>query len=84
MSLLERLDWSRLDAQARTVALRRPAQIVASETRVAVADILDEVRLRGDEALQELGERFDRVRLEAFEISDAAFDAAVASVPVPL
>ena len=84
MSLLERIEWSRLGDDARTAALRRPAQVVASETRTAVADILEQVRLRGDEALRALGERFDRVRLETFEVDDAAFDSAVASVPASL
>jgi histidinol dehydrogenase len=44
--------------------------------RAAVAAILDDVRHRGDAALVELGERFDGVRLERFEVDAAARSAA--------
>ena len=84
MSLLQRLEWSKLDEAARAAALQRPAQRVAAEIQAAVAGILAEVRQRGDEALRDLGERFDRIRLDDFEVDAADFDAAVAQVPSPL
>ena len=49
-----------------------------------VADIIADVRARGDAALLELTEKFDRLSLpdaDALRISDAEIDAAIANVP---
>lgn len=46
----------------------------------AVAEIIDNVRTRGDEALFEYSLRFDRVRPESIEISASEWDAAASSV----
>nr|WP_232150091.1 histidinol dehydrogenase [Luteimonas fraxinea]MCD9126739.1 histidinol dehydrogenase [Luteimonas fraxinea] len=78
------VDWDAADAEARTELLRRPTQAVAAQTRSAVADVLDDVRTRGDDALRELTERFDRVVLEDFEVDAAEFAAAEAAVPAEL
>ncbi len=55
----------------------------APDVDAAVAAIIEDVRARGDEALIELTERFDRVRLtpETLVFSDSEIDEAVASVP---
>ncbi|MET0551269.1 MAG: histidinol dehydrogenase [Xanthomonas sp.] len=81
---MNRLEWSALDAQERGLALTRPAQRVADQTRSAVAQVLDAVRNRGDSALRELTARFDGVVLETFEVSAEEFAAAEAAVPAPL
>ena len=56
MSVLRRVDWAVLDAQARRAWLEalRPA-----EPEADVSAILDDVRRRGDAALRELTARFD-------------------------
>ncbi|MDQ1093392.1 histidinol dehydrogenase [Xanthomonas sacchari] len=81
---MNRLEWSALDAQERTQALTRPVQRVADQTRSAVAQVLEDVRSRGDIALRELTARFDGVVLETFEVSAEEFAAAEAAVPAPL
>ena len=78
------VDWCAADADARTELLRRPTQAVAAQTRRAVADVLDDVRARGDVALRELTERFDRVVLDDFEVGAEEFSAAEAAVPAEL
>ncbi len=78
------VDWCDADADARTELLRRPTQTVAAQTRAAVADVLDDVRTRGDAALRELTERFDRVVLDDFEVGEPEFAAAEAAVPAGL
>ena len=52
--------------------------------RAQVEAVIEEVRLRGDEALRAYGERFDGVRLERFEVPAAARAAAAAALPDPL
>lgn len=76
-----RLDWAQLDESARRAALRRPAQIVAAQTRSAVTTILDDVRAKGDITLRELSQRFDGVALTRFEVATEEIDAAEAIVP---
>ena len=81
---MNRLEWNSLDAQARTQALTRPAQTVAAQTRAAVAQLLDDVRSRGDAALREITARFDGVVLQHFEVTADEFAAAEAAVPAVL
>ena len=83
-TLAQRLDWSRLDEAARAQALQRPVQAVAAQTRASVAALVDDVRARGDDALREIGQRFDGVALESFEVADEEFAAAEAAVPAEL
>ncbi|MGH8061322.1 MAG: histidinol dehydrogenase [Pseudoxanthomonas sp.] len=77
---MNRLDWSLMDVEARRVALLRPVQQVAAETREAVAALLEQVRERGDAALREITARFDKVVLEGFEVDEEEFAAAEVTV----
>ena len=79
-----RLDWAALDETQRRAALTRPVQVIARQTRDAVAVLLAEVRERGDAALREITARFDGVELAAFEVSEAEFAAAEAVVDARL
>jgi histidinol dehydrogenase len=73
---LNRLDWSQLDTTGRRAFLQRPAQRVEETTREAVGSILEGVRLRGDDALREFGQRFDGVALAGFAVSEDEMAAA--------
>jgi histidinol dehydrogenase len=64
----EMIDWSRTSEAGRETALRRPP-IPAGDFQHAVADIISRVSEDGDEALRELGEKYDGVLLGDFEIS---------------
>jgi histidinol dehydrogenase len=81
---MRRLDWPRLDVAARRAALQRPAQIVAEQTRNAVAAILGDVRAQGDVAVRGFGQRFDGVALADFQVTAAEFAAASSHVPAAL
>lgn len=83
-SIAPRYDWATLDEAARTALLARPVQTVAQRTRDAVADLLADVRTRGDAALREITARFDGVELADFAVSDEEFAAAHASVSAEL
>jgi len=78
------LDWNTLDADAQARALTRPVQAVAAQTREAVAALIEQVRGVGDVALREITARFDGVKLEKFEVSEAEFAAAELAVPAEL
>jgi len=74
------LAWSQLDAAARDAALLRPVQVVAAQTRAAVAALIDEVRNGGDAALRAITARFDHVELACLEVQAEEFAAAEAAI----
>lgn len=81
---MRRLEWSRLDASQRHLALRRPAQHVGDAVTASVEALIKDVIARGDVALRELTERFDGARLADFAVSAGEFAAAEAALPEPL
>jgi histidinol dehydrogenase len=70
------VDWNALSAAERRETLRRPAQRDAPRIAAGVRDIIDRVRREGDAAVLEFTERFDNVRLAAFEVTPQEFAAA--------
>jgi len=78
--LLQRLDWSALDDDARSWALRRPRQTVTEDVSKDVSAILEDVRARGDAALRDYGKRFDGVALRALEVGEEEWCNAGAQV----
>lgn len=77
---MNRLNWSELNELDRAEALQRPVQVVAAQTRQAVAALIAQVRADGDEALREITARFDRVQLDDIEVTAAEFEAAEQAV----
>ncbi|MFA6984808.1 MAG: histidinol dehydrogenase [Arenimonas sp.] len=77
---MKTLRWSDMDANARAQALRRPAQAVQEEVQASVTSIIEQVRADGDGALRALTRRFDGVEVGVFEVSEAEFAEARASV----
>jgi histidinol dehydrogenase len=55
---------------------------VDPEVLSVAARIVEDVRARGDEALQEYTQRFDGVEIAVLRVTSAEIEAAVASVPV--
>jgi histidinol dehydrogenase len=70
------LYWSRLTAEERTSALRRPAQQAAESIRETVATIVADVRKRGDAALLEYTSKLDHANLASIEVTQAEFSTA--------
>ena len=50
------------------------------DVRAIVSDIIADVRVRGDAALFDYCERFDKVRLESLEVSPVEIEAAMSQV----
>lgn len=80
----ELIDWSVASEAQRNSALQRPP-IPSGDFQAAVADIIDQVRQQGDQALRELGERYDGVILDALEVGSDEWQEAESLVdPVVL
>jgi len=81
---IARLDSADPDFDARLAALQQWDATAGSEVLHAVQDILADVRARGDAAVVELTNRFDRrdaAVMADLEVSHEALDAALARLP---
>src|SRR2546425_4854605 len=76
--MIRRLDTARLGAAGVAKALARPPAGVDAEIHRRVEEILSAVREKGDAALLEVTERFDRVRLTAGELAGASAERGAA------
>ncbi len=78
------LDAAAPDFEERFAALLTAKREEAPDVETAVSDIIAQVRARGDAALIELTERFDRVSLtpETLRISRDEVDSLIAEVPL--
>ncbi len=70
------VQWRATNGVERARLLARPAMRQDNTVRDSVNRILRQVRKQGDEALFDLTERFDGVRLSSLRVEDAEFDAA--------
>jgi len=72
--------WQKLSPANRTAALTRPALGNDAALASRVAEIIGEVRAKGDTALRELTAKLDRVELDDLEVGPAEFAAAEAAL----
>jgi histidinol dehydrogenase len=63
------IDWQQCDDAQRQALLTRPAISASANISDAVSEILQQVRLNGDDALRAYSLRFDNVALEALRVS---------------
>ncbi len=73
---MKQLDWNRLDDAGRATALARPPQARRQGLRREVAQIIADVRERGDVALRELSTKYDGCAPAAFAVGAAELAAA--------
>ena len=81
---MQRLIWNNLTPAEQQTALTRPAISAASNIQEAVDAIRENVQQNGDQALLELAEKFDKVKLESLVISADEIAAAAARLPEDL
>jgi len=81
---MRRVEWGRLDAAGRERALRRPCRAAPASFDAEVAAIVDAVAARGDAALGEFAERFDRFAGGDFSVDRSVLEAAKATLAGPL
>lgn len=77
---MKTLRWETLDDPGRARALRRPATVGDAGRARAVAAIIDDVRARGDTALNDYAVEFDGVRPESLVASEEDFERALEQV----
>ena len=70
------LDWSSLGDDERRALLRRPAQREMEVLRARAAQIVGDVRARGDAALRDYTASFDGVQLDSLAVTAAEFEEA--------
>lgn len=71
------------DKESRAEILRRPA--LNTETlRDTVKEVLDSVKARGDKAVIDFEERFDKVRLSSLAVTETEMTEAEGEVPIEL
>ena len=75
------LDWKTLTTKQKQAALSRPTQTVGEQIKTAVETIREAVLNRGDQALFELSEKFDRFKLTQLTVSTSEISTAGERVP---
>ncbi len=73
---MKHLDWNQLDVVGRATALARPPQTRSDDLREGVAQIIADVRARGDVALREFSAKYDGCTPDTFEVGAAELAAA--------
>ncbi len=73
---MKQVVWQELDPQGRAALLRRPALAQDDRLQAEVARILERVRRDGDQALRELTEELDDIKLSVLRVAEDEFTAA--------
>jgi len=77
---MKQVVWQELDPEGREALLRRPALAQDERLQAEVARILERVRRDGDQALTELTEELDGVKLSTLRVAEDEFSAAEAAL----
>ncbi|ELY2631094.1 histidinol dehydrogenase [Cronobacter sakazakii] len=72
------VDWNACSAQQQRELLMRPAISASESITRTVAEILDNVKARGDAALREYSAKFDKTDVAALKVTAEAIDTAAA------
>ncbi|MEZ8096681.1 histidinol dehydrogenase [Photobacterium swingsii] len=73
---MKTLVWQTLSESQQESLLQRPAITEGANITATVAQVIADIRQRGDDALTELTEKFDRVRPESIRVEQDEIDAA--------
>lgn len=69
--------WQQCSEQEQTALLTRPAMTASDSISQSVADILDQVKRYGDEALKALSNKFDKVQINQIKLSNSEIKMAI-------
>ncbi|OOF10345.1 histidinol dehydrogenase, partial [Salinivibrio sp. PR919] len=70
--------WKSLGESQKEGLMRRPAITTGAQTQASVAEIIADVRERGDESLKALTQKFDGVELDSIKLDKATLADAEA------
>lgn len=73
---MKTLVWQTLSESQQEALLQRPAITEGANITATVAQVIADIRQRGDEALTELTEKFDRIRPESIQVEQDKINAA--------
>ncbi|WP_088329181.1 histidinol dehydrogenase [Lacimicrobium sp. SS2-24] len=71
-------NWNQLEEKDRQALLKRPALSDSQRLRDTVSEIIERVKSEGDQALMQMTEQFDGVKLQDLKLDKSAIDEAVA------
>ncbi|PHM48477.1 histidinol dehydrogenase [Xenorhabdus miraniensis] len=69
--------WQECTPEQQKILLARPAVAASDDIACTVKQILETVKIRGDQALREFSQRFDKTIVEAIRITPSEVDLAV-------
>ncbi|MCX8578794.1 histidinol dehydrogenase [Gilliamella sp. B2717] len=69
--------WQQCSEQEQTALLTRPAMTASDSISQSVADILNQVKQYGDEALKALSNKFDKVQINQIKLSNSEIKMAI-------
>lgn len=72
------IDWNTCSAEQQRELLMRPAISASESITRTVAEILENVKTRGDDALREYSAKFDKTEVGALKVSEQAIAEAAA------
>ncbi|ALB63263.1 Histidinol dehydrogenase [Cronobacter condimenti 1330] len=72
------IDWNRCSAEEQRELLMRPAVSASESITRTVAEILDNVKAKGDAALREYSAKFDKTDVTSMRVTAEEIDAAAA------
>ena len=78
------VSWQKLDAAQQNQILARPPHKDDTKLVSGVTDIVRQIKGRGDTALREFSERFDKVKLVDFRVPESEIKAAIMEIHPPL
>ncbi|WP_044470169.1 histidinol dehydrogenase [Mannheimia massilioguelmaensis] len=81
---MQTLIWNNLTVAEKQQYLSRPAQVIGEKIKLAVDEIKANVLANGDQALFELSEKFDKVKLDSLLISQEQIQQAEEAIPEEL
>ncbi|HEC1752341.1 TPA: histidinol dehydrogenase [Campylobacter lari] len=64
------LDFEKLNQSEQELALKRPAISANAQVKTIVEQIIEDVKINGDEALKQMAVKFDKVELNSIKLSD--------------
>lgn len=82
--MMKILVWNDLDVAGQREALARPSHKDDPAQTAVVADIVQEVKARGDAAVRQFSERFDKAKLANFRVPSTEIMAAPGQIASPL